>query len=63
LSFLSLSWSKIRDKLAINWQHIARVPTSAQVCFHNTAPRGVANCLGLDGIFNNYTTMTRNTKR
>jgi len=35
LSFV-LSWSRITEKLAINWQNFTRV-SSAQICFYDTA--------------------------
>jgi len=37
LSFVSLSWSRITDKLAINWQNFSSSSTSAQVRFYNMA--------------------------
>jgi len=33
LSFVSLSWSKITDKLAINWQNFARVRIQLKFAF------------------------------
>jgi len=33
LSFVSLSWSGITDKLAINWQNFSRVPLQLKFAF------------------------------